>query len=184
MSIQTSFTTPAARACLETPQTTTDEPSPWPSELPHALVAPLTPRRSWKRPTACLEQAVPTLSARARVLLIRRLSPREQRKLVNYRPTEQQLLRIAMRCSRADLLAQRGVGQRIVDEIETWLIAHGKVLREGPASLQAALAQAVNHIEAMLDGADESAFLAAYLALPELRRSLRQDLCGETTSQP
>ena len=77
-----------------------------------------------------------------------------------------------MRCSRVDLLAQRGTGQIVVDEIEAWLTAHGKQFRKGPPSLEAALFQALGHIDAMLEGTDDGAFLAAFVALPELRRSL------------
>ena len=63
----------------------------------------------------------------------------------------------------------------IVEEIQAWLAAHGKDFRRGPALPETTLAQAIGLIEGMLEGADQNAHLAAYVALPELRRSLQAE---------
>ncbi|MGU3536814.1 hypothetical protein [Methylobacterium sp. A54F] len=60
----------------------------------------------------------------------------------------------------------------MVDEIEVWLDIHGKRLRAGPASLRTMLAQALDHIEAMLEAKGDSPFLAAFVSLFELQRAM------------
>ena len=81
------------------------------------------------------------------------------------------LLRAAGRISRRELLGRPRVGPRVVAEIDAWLAAHGRRFRPDPAPVADALAAALDHIEAMLEGRDEDAFLSALVALPELRRS-------------
>lgn len=87
--------------------------------------------------------------------------------------SERELLAAAARCTRAELLAKRGVGRRTVDEIEAWLARHGRRLWPAREPVQAALARAITHLEAVVEGRDEHATLHAFLALPELRRALR-----------
>lgn len=82
------------------------------------------------------------------------------------------LLRAAGRLSRQELLGRPQVGPCVVAEIDAWLTAHGRRFRPDPAPLSDALGEALDHIEAMLDGNDDDAFLSALVALPELRRSL------------
>jgi len=71
------------------------------------------------------------------------------------------------------LLASPGVGSKVVDEIEDWLAGHGKRFQLDPFPVDQALAQALDHLEAVLERGDDAEFLAAFVALPQLRRSLR-----------
>lgn len=169
MNVQTQITS-AVRLRFELPQPVDVEPPAWPPELPRASIE-LRPSRSRRRPTP-RAVAVPPLSARARGVLIRYLPPSGRRSANPVFYDEQRLLRIAARCTRTDLLAQRGVGPVIVHEIQVWLTAHGKQFSRGPALPPTALAQAITLIEAMLEGLNPDAFLEAFVALPELRRSL------------
>lgn len=119
----------------------------------------------------------PRLSPRAIAVLRserarRARTPKEAVAAAGRRLAEADLARIAARCSRAELLAGHGVGPKLVEEIEAWLAGRGKRLRSDPLPTAEALAQALRHIAALLDRGDDGTFLAAFVALPELRRSL------------
>jgi len=88
------------------------------------------------------------------------------------RPLTARLLRAAGRISREELFARAQVGPRVIAEIDVWLAAHGKRFRPDPLPVSEALAQAIGYIEAILDETHEHALLSAFVALPELHRSL------------
>lgn len=83
------------------------------------------------------------------------------------------LLKRAAGCSKAELLAIRGVGVGTVVEIEQWLDAHGYGFRSDPDALTTALGKAIEHLEAVVESHSDEALLQAFLALPALKKALR-----------
>ncbi|MBB3900933.1 hypothetical protein [Methylobacterium brachythecii] len=117
------------------------------------------------RAIACLAQRLPRRRGRDGDL--------EELLLFGGQLSPSKMLRIAGGCTRAELLATRGVGVGTVDEIERWIEAHGYHFRPEPTGVTAALGKAIEHLEALVETRAEDAYFQAFLALPALKKALR-----------
>ncbi|GJD71213.1 hypothetical protein MMMDOFMJ_4167 [Methylobacterium gnaphalii] len=123
--------------------------------------------------------AVLPLSSRAIACLAQRLPRRSgqdgnlEELLLSGKLPPSKMLRIAAGCTRAELLATRGVGVGTVDEIERWIETHGYHFRPEPTGVTAALGKAIELLEALVETRAEDAYFQAFLALPALKKALR-----------
>lgn len=128
-----------------------------------------------------MEAALP-LSGRAISCLVQRLPKRKGKaesdlpgEMPSFggQPSPKKMLRIAAGCTRSELLAIRGVGVGTVDEIGTWLEAHGHGFRPEPDGATIALRRAIEHLQALVEMGSEQAHLDAFLELPHLKKALQ-----------